>query len=41
VILRDLGARIELPALKLEIGLEEVFAWVAFPGTAAGSVDGS
>lgn len=37
VILRDLGDRLELSALKLEIGLEEVFARVAFPGTAARS----
>ena len=37
VILRDLGARLELTALKVEIGLEEVFARVAFPGFTAGS----
>ena len=32
VILRDLGDRLQLTALNLEIGLEEVFARVAFPG---------
>ena len=37
VILRDLGDRLELTALKVEIGLEEVFARVAFPGSTAGS----
>ena len=31
VILRDLGDRLELTALEAEIGLEEVFARVAFP----------
>ena len=43
VILRDLRDRLELTALKVEIGLEEVFARVAFPGTAArsGAADGS
>jgi len=43
VILRDLGDRLELTALKLEIGLEEVFARVAFPGAAApsGTADAS
>jgi Uma2 family endonuclease len=37
VILRDLSDRLELPALKVEIGLQEVFARVAFPGSTAGS----
>jgi Uma2 family endonuclease len=43
VILRDLGDRLPLAALKLEIGLEEVFARVTFPsatprsGTASAS----
>jgi Uma2 family endonuclease len=37
VILRDLGDRLELTALKVEIGLEEVFARVAFPGATGGS----
>ena len=43
VILRDLGERLELTALKVEIGLEEVFARVAFPGStaAAGAADAS
>jgi Uma2 family endonuclease len=43
VILRDLGDRLELTALEAEIGLEEVFARVAFPGTTAGpgAVDAS
>jgi Uma2 family endonuclease len=36
VILRDLSNRLELSALKVEIGLEEVFARVAFLGSAAG-----
>jgi Uma2 family endonuclease len=31
--LRDLRDRVDLTALKLEIGLEEVFARVAFPGS--------
>jgi Uma2 family endonuclease len=37
VILRDLSDRLELTALQAEIGLEEVFARVAFPGSTAGS----
>ena len=37
VILRDLGDRLELTALNVEIGPEEVFARVAFPGSTAGS----
>jgi hypothetical protein len=37
VILRDLRDRLELTALKVEIGLEEVFARVAFPGSKAES----
>jgi Uma2 family endonuclease len=37
VILRDLGARLELTALNVQIGLEEVFARVVFPGSTAGS----
>jgi Uma2 family endonuclease len=37
VILRDLGARLELTGLNVQIGLEEVFARVAFPGSTAGS----
>jgi Uma2 family endonuclease len=37
VILRDLGDRLELTALKVTIGLEEVFARVVFPGAAAPS----
>ena len=37
VILRTLDDRLELTALKLEIGLEEVFARVAVPGATAGS----
>jgi Uma2 family endonuclease len=37
VILRNLGDRLELSALQMEIGLDEVFARVAFPGSAAGS----
>jgi hypothetical protein len=43
VILRDLGDRLELTALEAEIGLEEVFARVAFRGTTAapGAVDAS
>ncbi|MGH6905475.1 MAG: Uma2 family endonuclease [Geminicoccaceae bacterium] len=43
VILRDLSDRLELTALKVEIGLEEVFARVAFPGAAArsGAADAS
>jgi Uma2 family endonuclease len=32
LIVRDLGGRLQLTALSLEIGLEEVFARVAFPG---------
>jgi Uma2 family endonuclease len=41
VILRDLRDRLELTALKLEIGLEEVFARVAFPATKSGSASAS
>jgi Uma2 family endonuclease len=37
VILRDLGDRVELAALQVQIGLDEVFARVAFPGSTAGS----
>jgi Uma2 family endonuclease len=37
VILRNLGDRLELGALQMEIGLDEVFARVAFPGLRAGS----
>jgi len=37
VILRDLGDRLQLTALEMEIGLEEVFARVAFPGATASS----
>jgi Uma2 family endonuclease len=37
VIVRSLGERLQLPALNLEIGLEEVFARVAFPGSTARS----
>ena len=37
MILRDLSDRLELTALKVEIGLEEVFARVAFAGATAGS----
>ena len=37
VILRDLRDRLELSALKVKIGLEEVFARVGFPGTAGRS----
>jgi Uma2 family endonuclease len=35
VILRDLSDRLELMALKVEVGLEAVFARVAFPGSGA------
>ena len=43
VILRDLSDRMELTALKVEIGVEEVFARVAFPGstTRSGAADES
>lgn len=42
VILRDLSDRLELTALRVEIGLEEVFARVAFPGAApSGTADAS
>ena len=43
VILRDLGDRLELTALDVEIGLEEVFARVTFPGATApsGTADAS
>jgi hypothetical protein len=37
VIVRELGERLRLPALKAEIPLEEVFARVAFLGAMAGS----
>jgi Uma2 family endonuclease len=37
MILRDLGDRLEVTALKMEIGLDEVFARVAFPGSTASS----
>jgi Uma2 family endonuclease len=37
VILRNRGDRLELSALQMEIGLDEVFARVAFPGSRAGS----
>jgi Uma2 family endonuclease len=37
VIVRELDARVRLPALNLEIGLEEVFARVALPGSTDGS----
>ena len=37
VIVRELDARLRLPALNLEIGLDEVFARVAFPGSTDGS----
>jgi Uma2 family endonuclease len=42
-ILRDLDDRLQLPALKVEIGLEEVFARVVFRGAAAraGATDAS
>jgi Uma2 family endonuclease len=36
VILRDLDDRLQLPALKVEIGLAEVFARVAFRGVSVG-----
>jgi Uma2 family endonuclease len=43
VIVRNLGERLHLAALKMEIGLEEVFARVAFPGGTArsGTADAS
>jgi Uma2 family endonuclease len=43
VILRDLDASVQLPALKMEISFEEVFARVAFRGAAAkaGAADAS
>ena len=37
VVLRDLGARLELTRLNVQIGLEQVFARVAFPGSTTGS----
>jgi Uma2 family endonuclease len=37
VILRDLDDRLQLPALKVEIGLEQVFARVAFRGAPVGA----
>jgi len=37
VIVRELGERIRLPALKAEIGLEEMFARAAFPRATGGS----
>ncbi|MGH6900827.1 MAG: Uma2 family endonuclease [Geminicoccaceae bacterium] len=37
VIVRELGERMRLPALRAEIGLEEVFARVAFPGATGNS----
>jgi hypothetical protein len=37
VIVRELGGRLRLPALNLDLGLEEVFALVAFPGSAGDS----
>jgi Uma2 family endonuclease len=37
VILRDLNDRLQLPALKAEIGLEQVFATVAFRGAPVGA----
>jgi Uma2 family endonuclease len=37
VILRDLDDRLQLAALKVEIGLDEVFARVAFRGAAVGA----
>jgi Uma2 family endonuclease len=37
VIVRELGARLRLTALNLEVGLEKVFARVAFPGSTQGS----
>jgi Uma2 family endonuclease len=37
VILRELNDRLELTALKVEIGLDEVFARVAFRGATAGA----
>ena len=43
VILRDLGDRLQLTALKVEIGLDEVFAQVTFRGATAkaGGADAS
>jgi hypothetical protein len=43
VILRDLRDHLELTALKVGFGLDEVFARVAFPGAAArsGAADAS
>ena len=37
VIVRELGARLRLTALNLEVGLEKVFVRVAFPGSTQGS----
>jgi hypothetical protein len=37
VILRDLSDRLGLSALRAEIGLDEVFARVAFRGVTAGA----